>query len=57
MRICRKYINHLNIISIVEILDICKQEAIELDHAARRTISSERADVVYVEFQDTVQNQ
>jgi hypothetical protein len=38
-------------------LDICKQEAIELDLAARRTISSERADVGEEEFLDTVQNE
>lgn len=41
MKSCRKYINYLDIVSIVGIIDIVKQEAIELERATRKNISSE----------------
>ena len=40
MRSCRKYINYLDIVSIIGIIDIVKQEAIELERATRKNISS-----------------
>jgi len=41
MKICRNYINELGIISIIGILDIVKQETIELEGATRRSIKAE----------------
>ena len=38
MHICRKYLNQLGIISIVGIVDIVKQEIIELEKATRKNI-------------------
>jgi len=34
---CRKYTNTLSIVSILGILDIVKQETIELEHATKNT--------------------
>lgn len=39
--ICRRYINHLGIVSIMGILDIVKQETIDLDKARRKNIDRE----------------
>ena len=36
MKICRKYMSELSIVSIMGILDIVKQETIELEKATRR---------------------
>ena len=44
MKICRNYINELGIISIIGILDIVKQETIELEGATRRNIKIEDAE-------------
>ena len=41
MKICRAYINELGIVSIIGILDIVKQETIELEGATRRNIKDE----------------
>lgn len=41
MKICRRYINELGIVSIIGILDIVKQETIELEGATRRNIKTE----------------
>ena len=41
MKTCRSYINELDIISIIGILDIVKQETIELEGATRRNIQVE----------------
>ena len=41
MKICRNYINELGIVSIMGILDIVKQETIELEGATRRNIKDE----------------
>ena len=41
MNICRKYISQLGIVSIMGILDIVKQEAIELEGATRKNIKKE----------------
>ena len=41
MKICRNYINELGIVSIIGILDIVKQETIELEGATRRNIKDE----------------
>jgi len=41
MKICRNYINELGIVSIIGIMDIVKQETIELEGATRRNIKDE----------------
>lgn len=41
MNCCRKYINHLGIVSIIGIIDIVKQETIELEKATRKNIKSD----------------
>ena len=41
MKICRRYINELGIVSIIGILDIVKQETIELEGATRKNIKTE----------------
>ena len=38
MNCCRKYINYLGIVSIIGIIDIVKQETIELEKATRKNI-------------------
>ena len=42
MNVCRRYINRLGIVSILGILEIVKQETIELEQATRRDIKLER---------------
>ena len=41
MNSCRKYINNLSIVSILGILDVVKQEAIELERATRQNIRND----------------
>ena len=41
MNTCRKYISKLGIVSIMGILDIIKQEAIELERATKKTFKRE----------------
>lgn len=41
MKVCRRYINEIGIVSIMGILDIVKQEAIELERATRKNIKEE----------------
>ena len=41
MNSCRKYINRLGIVSIVGILDVVKQEVIELERATRNSYQNE----------------
>ena len=41
MSSCRKYINELSIVSILGILDVVKQESIELEKATRHNIRDE----------------
>jgi len=41
MNTCRKYISQLDVVSIMGILDIVKQEAIELEGAARKNIKKD----------------
>ena len=41
MKICREYIHDLGIVSIMGILDIVKQEAIELEKATRKIMKDE----------------
>ena len=41
MNACRKYISQLGIVSIMGILDIVKQEAIEFEGATRKNIKKE----------------
>lgn len=41
MKICRRYINELGIVSIIGILDIVKQETIDLESATRKNIEHE----------------
>ena len=41
MKVCRKYITELGIVSIMGILDIVKQEAMELEKAANKVIREE----------------
>jgi len=40
---CRKYISHLGIVSIMGILDIVKQETVELERATREDMHRERS--------------
>ena len=47
MKICREYINDLGIVSIMGILDIVKQEAIELERATRKIMKSEETETGY----------
>lgn len=44
MKICRRYINELGIVSIIGILDVVKQETIELESATKRDIKAEDAE-------------
>ena len=44
MNNCRKYLNHLGIVSIVGILDIVKQEVIELERATTDVPNEEHRD-------------
>ena len=41
MNTCRKYISKLGIVSIIGILDIVKQETIELERATKKTFKKE----------------
>jgi len=41
MKICRRYISELGIVSIIGILDIVKQETIELEGATKRDVKAE----------------
>jgi len=41
MDVCRKYINELGIVSIMGILDIVKQETVELERATTKVIKAE----------------
>ena len=45
MNICRKYVNDLGIISLMGMLDIVKQETIELEKAKRKIIKDEKPEV------------
>lgn len=47
MKICREYINDLGIVSVMGILDIVKQEAIELEKATRKIMKSEETEIEY----------
>ncbi len=42
--ICREYLNKLSIVSIIGIIEIVKQEAIELDKATRKDVIAEKSD-------------
>ena len=42
--ICREYLNKLSIVSIIGIIEIVKQEAIELDKATREDVIAEKSD-------------
>ena len=44
MNSCRKYINDLSIVSILGILDIVKQESIELERASKHNIQYEQSE-------------
>ena len=50
MKICRKYMNELGIISIMGILDLVKQEIIELEKATRHGMK----DAEFEESEDEV---
>jgi len=41
MKVCRKYINELGIVSIMGILDIVKQESVELEKATSKIMKGE----------------
>ncbi len=45
MGVCRKYITELGIVSIMGILDIVKQETVELERAASKVIKSEELEL------------
>lgn len=55
MNSCRKYINDLSIVSILGILDIVKQESIELEKATNRNIPYEHSENTENPFSDTIQ--
>ena len=42
MKICRSYMNELSIVSIMGILDIVKQETVELYRATKKNIDHEK---------------
>jgi len=42
MNSCRKYINKVTIVSILGILDIIKEEAIQLEQATRGSVQHEK---------------
>ncbi len=42
---CRKYISKLGIVSIIGILDIVKQESIELERATKKTFKREEFNI------------
>jgi len=44
MNICREYLNKLSIVSIIGILEIVKQETIELDKATREDVTEEKSE-------------
>jgi hypothetical protein len=44
MDICGKYLNKLSIVSILGIIEIVKQEVMELDQATRRDLNFEKSD-------------
>jgi hypothetical protein len=37
---CRKYLNHIGIVSVLGIIDLVKQEIVELEHATRRNVTA-----------------
>jgi len=43
MNICREYLNKLSIVSILGILEIVKQETMELEKATREDFRSEKS--------------
>jgi len=45
MDVCRKYINELGIVSIVGIIDIVKQETVELERATSKVIKPEELEL------------
>jgi hypothetical protein len=45
MNTCRKFISKIGIVSIMGILDIVKQEAMELEKAMRESVKREEFDV------------
>ena len=45
MNACRKYISELGIVSIIGMLDIVKQETIELERATKRTFKNEEFEI------------
>lgn len=42
MNVCRKYISRVSIVSVLGILEIVKQESIELEQATRENTASEK---------------
>lgn len=44
MDTCRKYLNKLSIVSILGIIEIVKQEVMELDQATRSDLNFEKSD-------------
>jgi hypothetical protein len=46
MSCCRKYINHLEIISIIGIVDIVKHEITELEKATKTSIKKEKTETI-----------
>ena len=47
---CRKYMSKLGIVSIIGLLDIVKQESIELERATNKSLKSEKPEL---DFQET----
>ena len=55
MNSCRKYVNDLSIVSILGILDVVKQEAIELEKAKNRNIPYEHTEEAENPFSENIQ--
>jgi len=50
---CRKYMSELGIVSIIGILDIVKQESIELERATKKTFKKEELETDDLEKAET----
>ena len=49
---CRKYMSKLGIVSIIGLLDIVKQESIELERATKRSLKSEKPKLDFQEISE-----
>jgi len=54
MNSCRRYVNRLSIVSILGILDVLKQEVIELEKATNSNMPYERSEETQNPFSENV---